>query len=122
MRTTSCWSPSAGLPVPSYRGAATAPLVPLPTVEVPPADASVAHPAPIRARRDNVPLSRRNSRGINPMAHITDIVETLDRLLSPGEFDDLGPNGLQVPGAPEVTRVVTGVSARRELSERAVAL
>ncbi|MBE2318073.1 Nif3-like dinuclear metal center hexameric protein [Solirubrobacter sp. CPCC 204708] len=56
------------------------------------------------------------------MAQITDILSTLDELLKPSEFDDLGPNGLQVPGAEEVTRVVTGVSARRELHERAVEL
>ena len=51
-----------------------------------------------------------------------DIIRTLDELLSPGDFRDLGPNGLQVPGAHEVTKVVTAVSARRELSERAVEL
>src|SRR3954454_6865714 len=56
------------------------------------------------------------------MTQITDILRTLDELLQPGTFQDLGPNGLQVPGAAEVTRVVTGVSARRELSERAVEL
>jgi dinuclear metal center YbgI/SA1388 family protein len=56
------------------------------------------------------------------LAQISDILETLDELLSPGEFDDLGPNGLQVPGAADVTHVITGVSARRELSERAVEL
>lgn len=56
------------------------------------------------------------------MAQITDIIRTLDELLSPGDFRDLGPNGLQVPGAAEVTTVVTAVSARRELSERAVEL
>ena len=56
------------------------------------------------------------------MAQITDIIETLDDLLSPGAFDDLGPNGLQVPGTAEVSRVITAVSARRELSERAVEL
>ena len=32
---------------------------------------------------------------------------------------DYGPNGLQVPGAEEVTLVATGVSAHRELFERA---
>jgi dinuclear metal center YbgI/SA1388 family protein len=56
------------------------------------------------------------------MAPILDILRTLDELLSPSEFRDLGPNGLQVPGAAEVTRVVTAVSAQRELSERAVEL
>jgi dinuclear metal center YbgI/SA1388 family protein len=56
------------------------------------------------------------------MAQITDILSMLDTLLRPGDYDDLGPNGLQVPGVAEVTRVVTGVSARRELHERAVEL
>jgi dinuclear metal center YbgI/SA1388 family protein len=56
------------------------------------------------------------------VAQISDIIQTLDELLSPADFADLGPNGLQVPGAREVSRVVTGVSARRELSERAVEL
>src|SRR4051812_38338685 len=54
------------------------------------------------------------------MAQISDIIETLDELLTPGDFDDLGPNGLQVPGASEVSRVLTAVSARRAVSERAV--
>src|SRR5680860_1142051 len=36
-----------------------------------------------------------------------------------GAFDDLGPNGLQVPGAEEVELVVTGVTAQLELFERA---
>jgi len=39
------------------------------------------------------------------MAQITDILSTLDELLRPGDFDDLGPNGLQVPGALEITTV-----------------
>ncbi len=56
------------------------------------------------------------------MAQISDIIRTLDELLTPDAFRDLGPNGLQVPGADEITRVVTGVSAQRELSERAVTL
>src|SRR3954452_19381557 len=56
------------------------------------------------------------------MAHIDHLIAALDELLDPGAFQDLGPNGLQVPGAAEVTHVVTGVSAQRELAERAVAL
>src|SRR3954462_8828695 len=56
------------------------------------------------------------------MAHIEDLIAALDELLDPGGYADLGPNGLQVPGAREVTRVVTGVSAQRQLSERAVEL
>ena len=54
------------------------------------------------------------------MAAIGDLVRFLDDLLRPADFDDLGPNGLQVPGAEEVTRVVTGVSAQRALFDRAV--
>jgi dinuclear metal center YbgI/SA1388 family protein len=56
------------------------------------------------------------------MAQINDIIQTLDELLRPADFQDLGPNGLQVPGATEVTRVLTGVSATLDLHERAVAL
>src|SRR3954471_5785259 len=56
------------------------------------------------------------------MAYIDQLIAALDELLHPSDFQDLGPNGLQVPGAREVSRVVTGVSAQRELSERAVEL
>src|SRR3954454_4611969 len=56
------------------------------------------------------------------MAYIDQLIAALDELLHHSDFQDLGPNGLQVPGAREVARVVTGVSAQRELSERAVAL
>jgi dinuclear metal center YbgI/SA1388 family protein len=53
---------------------------------------------------------------------LTSIITALDELLSPDAFQDYGPNGLQVPGPDEVARIVTGVSAQRELIERAVAL
>ena len=49
-----------------------------------------------------------------------EIIAFCDELLDAGAFADYGPNGLQVPGAHEVERVVTGVSAHRELIERAV--
>jgi dinuclear metal center YbgI/SA1388 family protein len=48
-----------------------------------------------------------------------EIIAFLDELLEIETFADHGPNGLQVPGAREVSRVVTGVSAQRELFERA---
>lgn len=54
-------------------------------------------------------------------ARTADVVAFLDELLAIGSFADLGPNGLQVPGAEQVTTVLTGVSAQRELFERAVA-
>jgi dinuclear metal center YbgI/SA1388 family protein len=56
------------------------------------------------------------------MTHIDHLIAALDDLLRPSQFQDLGPNGLQVPGAPEVTHVVTGVSAQKALAERAVEL
>jgi dinuclear metal center YbgI/SA1388 family protein len=51
----------------------------------------------------------------------SEILAELDRLLEPSRFDDYGPNGLQVPGATEVTTVATGVSAHLELFELAAA-
>lgn len=54
-------------------------------------------------------------------AQAADILADLDRLLEPERFDDYGPNGLQVPGAPDVETVATGVSAHLELFERAAA-
>jgi dinuclear metal center YbgI/SA1388 family protein len=53
---------------------------------------------------------------------IASLIAALDELLDPAAYADLGPNGLQVPGASEVTRVITGVSAQRQLIERAVEL
>lgn len=55
------------------------------------------------------------------MASRDEIVRFCDELLEIERFDDYGPNGLQVPGASEVRRVVTGVSANLDLIERAVA-
>ena len=48
-----------------------------------------------------------------------EVIAFLDQLLEPERFDDYGPNGLQVPGGPDVATVVTGVSAHVELFERA---
>jgi dinuclear metal center YbgI/SA1388 family protein len=53
------------------------------------------------------------------MADVDELIRALDELLDPGAFEDLGPNGLQVPGQREVERVVTGVTAQRALFERA---
>jgi len=54
------------------------------------------------------------------MPRLTSIITALDELLSPADYKDFGPNGLQVPGADDVVRVVTGVTASRELIERAL--
>ena len=54
------------------------------------------------------------------MAPRDEIVSFCDELLEIGSFDDYGPNGLQVPGAEEVDRVVSGVTANLALLEEAV--
>ena len=54
------------------------------------------------------------------MASREEILAHCDELLEVDSFDDYGPNGLQVPGAQEVSRVATGVTANLELLERAV--
>ena len=55
------------------------------------------------------------------MSRRDELVAFLDDLLDSPRWPDYGPNGLQVPGADEVDTVVTGVSAHRELFERAAA-
>ena len=53
------------------------------------------------------------------MAGRDEIIAYCDELLEVAAFDDYGPNGLQVPGGPEVAKVATGVSAQRELIDGA---
>jgi dinuclear metal center YbgI/SA1388 family protein len=55
------------------------------------------------------------------VTQLPDVIAYLDELLEIGNFQDYGPNGLQVPGSSELSVVVTGVSAHRELFERAAA-
>ncbi len=55
------------------------------------------------------------------MAARDEIIAFCDKLLETDAFDDYGPNGLQVPGTAEVGKVVTGVSAQRDLIEGAIA-
>lgn len=50
-----------------------------------------------------------------------DIVGFCDELLEVSGWEDYGPNGLQVPGASQVSKVASGVSAHREMLERGVA-
>jgi dinuclear metal center YbgI/SA1388 family protein len=49
-----------------------------------------------------------------------EIIAFCDAFLDAGSFEDYGPNGLQVPGADEVSKIATGVSANLEFLERAV--
>lgn len=53
------------------------------------------------------------------MAAASKIIEFADELLEVDSFTDYGPNGLQVPGAEEVERVVSCVSAHRAAIEHA---
>jgi dinuclear metal center YbgI/SA1388 family protein len=55
------------------------------------------------------------------MASRDEIIAFCDASLDAGAFQDYGPNGLQVPGASEVTKVATCVSAHLESIERAIA-
>jgi dinuclear metal center YbgI/SA1388 family protein len=52
-------------------------------------------------------------------AKTEDLVAALDATLEQARFEDYGPNGLQVPGPAETSRVATGVTASAELFELA---
>jgi dinuclear metal center YbgI/SA1388 family protein len=56
---------------------------------------------------------------MSPGIATADLVQYLDQYLDSGAVEDYGPNGLQVEGAAHVHRLVTGVSACRELFVRA---
>src|SRR3954469_12768907 len=56
-----------------------------------------------------------------PMTDLQTLIGFLDEVLKPQNFEDYGPNGLQVPGSEQVEVVATGVSAGAELFERAAA-
>jgi dinuclear metal center YbgI/SA1388 family protein len=55
------------------------------------------------------------------MAQRDEIIAFADELLDAGSFRDYGPMGMQVVGAEEVGKIVCGVSASRDLFERAAA-
>lgn len=54
-------------------------------------------------------------------AATADVLTAADALLDPARFDDYCVNGLQVPGAEQIQRIATGVSAHAELFELAAA-
>jgi dinuclear metal center YbgI/SA1388 family protein len=54
------------------------------------------------------------------MSDRDEILRYCDDLLDRDSFEDYGPNGIQVPGRTEVSRIATGVSANLETLERAV--
>lgn len=55
------------------------------------------------------------------MATRNDILNTLNTWLTPENFQDYCPNGLQVEGSEEVQTLVTGVTASQALLDQAVA-
>ena len=54
------------------------------------------------------------------MMNRRDLVAAADALLQPERFRDYGPNGLQVEGAAQVRKIVSGVTASRALIEAAI--
>jgi dinuclear metal center YbgI/SA1388 family protein len=55
------------------------------------------------------------------MARRDDILDYAEELLDLASFPDYGPQGMQVVGAEEVSKIVCGVSSSLELFERAAA-
>ncbi len=53
---------------------------------------------------------------------LTEAIVHLDNLLDPTRFKDYCPNGLQVPGKANVSKIATGVTASAELFEQAIAI
>src|SRR5919112_6233164 len=79
------------------------------------------NPASSPSVRAAIPARRLSRRYLPRVAERDAIIEFLDDLLDSPAFEDYGPNGLQVPGAAHVAKVVTAVSAHQELFERAAA-
>ena len=56
------------------------------------------------------------------MTDFKTLLQAFDQLLQPERFKDYGPNGLQVEGKPAVQKLVSGVTASRELIDAAIAV
>lgn len=54
-------------------------------------------------------------------ATLKKLLDTCDKLLLPEQFDDYCPNGLQVEGKPQVSKIISGVTASYALLEAAIA-
>ncbi|NBQ05837.1 MAG: Nif3-like dinuclear metal center hexameric protein, partial [Betaproteobacteria bacterium] len=54
------------------------------------------------------------------MTDFKTLLQAFDQLLQPERFKDYGPNGLQVEGKPVVGKLVSGVTASRELIDAAI--
>lgn len=53
---------------------------------------------------------------------IAELTVWLDQLLQPAKFADYCPNGLQIEGKGQITKIVTGVTASQALLDKAVAV
>jgi len=53
-------------------------------------------------------------------AQLTEIIKLCEKILEPERFRDYCPNGLQVDGAGQVTKVVSGVTASQALVDAAI--
>ena len=58
---------------------------------------------------------------MSPTASRDELLHAFDTLLTPGNFKDYGPNGLQVEGKERVAKIVSGVTVSRALIEAAIA-
>lgn len=54
------------------------------------------------------------------MTDFKTLLQAFDQLLQPERFKDYGPNGLQVEGRSEIQKIVSGVTASRELIDAAI--
>ena len=54
------------------------------------------------------------------MTDFKTLLQAFDQLLQPERFKDYGPNGLQVEGRPQIQKIVSGVTASRELIDAAI--
>ena len=55
------------------------------------------------------------------MTDFKTLLQAFDQLLQPERFKDYGPNGLQVEGKRQIQKIVSGVTASRELIDAAIA-
>ena len=53
-------------------------------------------------------------------AQLSEVISLCEQLLEPARFKDYCPNGLQVEGAPQVTKIVSGVTASQALIDAAI--
>jgi dinuclear metal center YbgI/SA1388 family protein len=54
------------------------------------------------------------------MVNIKDLTDYIDELLKVDDFKDYAPNGLQVEGEEEISKIITGVTATHALIEAAI--